>query len=106
MSEQTTTNTSQGNKGNNNRNFKGKKKFHGNNRNHNNNKREHFKGECDDLKGNVYYIGSAKEADNFNNTTEKILSYIIQTYEYGEDVEGALKKLEDINFDELKPKKK
>ena len=73
--------------------------------NNNKNKKEGFKGECNELKGHVYFIGSVKQADNFNNTTEAILSYIQRTYDYGNDTMEALENLQEKDFMSLMPKK-
>ena len=51
----------------------------------NNTSKETFKGDCDDLKGKVYFIASAKQADNYNNTTEAILEYFLREYTHGLD---------------------
>ena len=68
--------------------------------------KETFKGECQELEGKVYYIGTASQADNYNTTTEKILSYIVRTYDHGIDVKDALVKLEDKDFEDMIPKQK
>ena len=68
-------------------------------------KKDGFIGECDDLKNHVYFIGSIKQADNYNNTTEAILTYIQRTYDYGIDVVEALNKLQAQDFNSLMPKK-
>ena len=44
--------------------------------NRNNYNKERFTGESETLKGKVYFIGSIKQADNYNITTEAILLYI------------------------------
>ena len=49
-------------------------------------RKDDFKGECEDLKGKIYIVGSAKQADNFNNTTEAIMEYFLREYTYGLDV--------------------
>ena len=84
----------------------------GNNRRNNNNnnrpqknKKDEFKGDCEDLKGKVFYIGSMKQADNYNNTTEAILAYIQRTYDHGSDIMEALDELVDKDFTGLMPKK-
>ena len=90
---------------------RGNQRSNNNRRNNNNNnrsqrsKKDDFKGDCEDLKGKVYYIGSMKQADNYNNTTEAILAYIQRTYDHGSDVMEALETLADKNFSGLMPKK-
>ena len=61
----------------------------------NNTSKEIFKGECEDLKGKVYFIGSAKQTDNYNNTTEAILEYFLREYTHGLDVVESLEKLQE-----------
>ena len=75
-----------------------------NNRTQRNNTKE-FKGDCDDLKGKVYFIGSMKQADNYNTTTESIIAYIQRTFDYGNDVMDALENLQEKDFSSLMPKK-
>ena len=45
-----------------------------------NTSKDTFKGDCDDLKGKVYFIGSAKQADNYNKTTVGIFPEGIHTW--------------------------
>ena len=61
----------------------------------NNTSKETFRGDCDDLKGKVYFIGSAKQADNYNNTTEAILEYFLREYTHGLDVVESLEGLNE-----------
>ena len=61
-------------------------------------KRDDFKGECEDLKGKTYIVGSAKQADNYNNTTEAIMEYFLREYTYGLDVVVSLENFEEKNF--------
>jgi hypothetical protein len=37
-----------------------------------------------------YYLGSAKQASDYQVTTEFIINHILTTYEYGEDIRQAL----------------
>ena len=53
---------------------KGNKQRFKNNRNNYN--KERFAGESEALKGKVYFIGSIKQADNYNLTTEAVLLHI------------------------------
>ena len=68
------------------------------------NKKDNFQGDCDGLKGKVYYVGSAKQADNYNNTTKAILAYIQRTFNHGTDVMQALDDLNDIDTAKWRPK--
>ena len=73
----------------------GKKQRWKGKKNTNNTSKETFKGDCDDLKGKVYYIGSAKQADNYNNTTEAILEYFLRELTHGLDVVESLEGLHE-----------
>ena len=61
----------------------------------NKNNKETYKGECEDLKGKIYYIGSAKQADNYNTTTEAIMEYILREFTHGLDVVESLEALKE-----------
>ena len=80
-------------------NFKGKQKFKG----FKNTTREKFQGETENLKGKIYFIGLAKQADNYNTTTEAILQYIQRTLRQGALVAQALRAAEDVDFTSLMP---
>ena len=110
MADQQTTNanissSNNNNNNNNNNNYnarrinptRGRGGRNNNNRRGNQSNRDNrsgFKGECEELKHHVYFIGNLKQAGNFNNTTEAILAYIQRTYDYGNDVMEALENLE------------
>jgi hypothetical protein len=51
-----------------------------------------------------YYIGSSKQASNFEITIEFVINHIKKTFEYGHDIGTALKLLELM--DKLKDKPK
>jgi len=61
-------------------------------------RKDDFKGECEDLKGKIYIVGSAKQADNFNNTTEAIMEYFLRDYTYGLDVVVSLENYKEKDF--------
>jgi hypothetical protein len=50
-----------------------------------------------------YYLGSAKQATDFEETTEFVLNYIKKEFDLGIDIATALKKLEPLNTDEWIP---
>ena len=56
------------------------------------NTKDTFKGDCEDLKGKTYFIGSSKQTDNYNTTTEAILDYFLREYTHGLDLVQSLKK--------------
>ena len=64
--------------------------------------KESFKGECEELHGKVYYIGSAKQADNYNTTTEAIMEYFLRKYTHGLDLVQTLEALKMKDFGFLK----
>ena len=82
------------------------KKYFGKSSNSNkfNNNKIKRKGECEDLGDNVYYIGDARQADNYTKVTKNILKYIQRMYTYGFDIKEALDNKEDFDFDRVKPK--
>ena len=51
----------------------------------------------------VYYVGSAKQASDYEITTEYIINYIKKTYDYGIDIGKALESLTETSFDSMKP---
>ena len=69
----------------------------------NNTYKDSFKGDCDELKGKVYYIGSNKQTDNCNTTTEAILEYFLRTYTHGLDVVESLEDLQEKDFSSEMP---
>jgi hypothetical protein len=46
-----------------------------------------------------YHLGTAKQANDFESTTEFIINHIMETYEFGEDIGTALKELDSIDTD-------
>ena len=65
--------------------------------------KEKFQRETENLKGKIYFISSAKQADNYNTTTEAILQYIQRTLHQGALVAEALRAAEDVDFTSLMP---
>jgi hypothetical protein len=50
-----------------------------------------------------YYIGSAKQASDYETTTQFLINYIKKMYEFGNDIGMALKNLEEVNQAKWKP---
>jgi hypothetical protein len=50
-----------------------------------------------------YYLGSAKQASDYETTTEFLINYIIKTFDYGNDIGQALRELEYPDPDSWKP---
>ena len=51
------------------------------------------RGECAELGGYIYFIGDARQADNYTKVTEAILNFIQRMYTMGNDVKLALERL-------------
>ena len=51
----------------------------------------------------TYYMGSAKQASDFETTTQFVINHIKKTYEYGNDIGTALKLLEPMQSKFAKP---
>jgi hypothetical protein len=51
----------------------------------------------------VYYLGSAKQASDYEITTEYIINYVKKTYEQSTDIATALKNLEEVDMTPMKP---
>lgn len=58
--------------------------------------RNHYKTKKS-LSDYTYYLGNARQASDFENTTEFIMNYIKKTYSYGKDIAQALHDLEPID---------
>jgi hypothetical protein len=50
-----------------------------------------------------YYLGSSKQASDYETTTEFLINHIKKLYDYGNDIGTALEKLESV--DTVAPKK-
>jgi len=68
-----------------------------------NNKRKPEK-EKKTLKDYNYYLGSSKQASDYETTTEFIINHIKKTYTYGKDIAQALKDLEPFNLARFMPR--
>ena len=85
-------------------------KFRGNYRNQKFNGKKNYSqgkgkrtGECAELGEHIYFIGEARQADNYTKTTEAILNYIQRTYYGGNEVRKALEDGEPYGFEAEKP---
>ena len=50
-----------------------------------------------------YYLGSAKQASDYETTTEFLINYIKKLYDYDNDIGSALETLEPVNTSAWKP---
>ena len=55
------------------------------------------------LKDYNYYLGSSKQASDYESTTQFIINHIKKTYNHGKDIAEALKRLEPINQEDWAP---
>jgi hypothetical protein len=55
------------------------------------------------LSDQIYYLGSAKKAADYEKTTEILNSYIKKTFNFGSDIRIALENLEAYDMDKHKP---
>ena len=55
------------------------------------------------LADHVYYVGSAKQASDYVTNTIFIINHIKKTYRGGNDVAEALTKMEEFDFNSIKP---
>ena len=51
----------------------------------------------------VYYLGSAKQASDYETTTEYLINHVKKTFEYGNDIGTALMDLKEPDSDLWKP---
>jgi len=51
----------------------------------------------------VYYLGSSKQASDYETTTEYLINHIQQTFDYGDDIAESLSTLTDVNLSMHKP---
>ena len=51
-----------------------------------------------------YYLGSSKQASDYETTTEYLINHIKKVFDYGNDIGTALKLLEPINTSAWKPR--
>ena len=50
-----------------------------------------------------YYLGSAKQASDYETTTEFVINYIKKLYDYGNDIGSALETLEPVDTSDWRP---
>jgi hypothetical protein len=50
-----------------------------------------------------YYLRSAKQASNYETTTKFLINYIVETFEYGNDIGQALRELQYRDPDSWRP---
>ena len=50
-----------------------------------------------------YYVGSAKQASDYEITTEFLINHIKKTFEFGSDIAAELKELKPLDTSKWKP---
>jgi hypothetical protein len=55
------------------------------------------------LTDNVYYLGSVKQASEYESITEFLINYIKKTFTYGMDIGTVLETLEVLDLNKYKP---
>jgi exo-beta-1,3-glucanase (GH17 family) len=68
-----------------------------------NNKSHQYKPIKRTLADNVYYLGSVKQASDYEATTEFLINYIKKTFTYGMDIGTVLETLQEIDLNLYKP---
>ena len=56
------------------------------------------------LEDYVFYLGSSKQASDYETTAEYLINHIQETYDYGEDIAESLYSLQDVDLSVHKPK--
>jgi hypothetical protein len=55
------------------------------------------------LADSIYYLGSAKQAADYETTTDFLINHINKTFNFGNNIETALEQLEEYNMDQHHP---
>jgi hypothetical protein len=55
------------------------------------------------LSDHIYYLGSAKQAADYDTTTDFILNHIVKTFTFGNDIAKALSDKKPYNMDLHRP---
>ena len=55
------------------------------------------------MHGKIFFIGNAKQTDNYNTTHEAIMDYFLRKYTHGLDLVQSLEALEMKDFDSELP---
>ena len=55
------------------------------------------------LQDHQYYLGSAKQASDYQQATEFIINHIKKVFEYGADIGSALEELQAVDMNQYKP---
>jgi len=55
------------------------------------------------LTDSIYYLGSSKQASDYEATTEFLINYIKKSFNYGMDIGMVLETLQEVDLNEYKP---
>jgi hypothetical protein len=66
-------------------------------------KKSTFKPTKKTLNDNIYYLGSSKQAADYERTTELLINSIRKTFTMGNDIGTALEQLKPFDLDPFKP---
>jgi Reverse transcriptase (RNA-dependent DNA polymerase) len=55
------------------------------------------------LTDSIYYLGSAKQAADYETTTDFLVNYIKKTFDFGNDIGSVLETLEPFDISQFKP---
>ena len=55
------------------------------------------------LADNIYYLGSAKQAADYESTTEFLINHIKKTFNFGGDIGTVLETLQEYYLNQFKP---
>jgi hypothetical protein len=69
----------------------------------NSNKGYQFKPTKRTLVDNVYYLGSVKQAYDYESTTDILINYVKKTFDYGKAIGTVLETLQEVDLNEFKP---
>ena len=63
-----------------------------------NNSKKQYKPSKKTLADQIYYLGSAKQAADFETTTEFLINHIKKTFNFGNDIGTALENYEEFDI--------
>ena len=68
-----------------------------------NNKSTMIKTSTKTVKDYVYYVGSAKQAADYETTTDYLINFVKKTFTFGNDIGTVLETLEEFDITKFKP---
>jgi hypothetical protein len=89
--------------GNRGRNFSSGRSGNSSSTNSGGNNKNNYKPSKKTLSDYIYYLGSAKQAADYDTTTDYIINHIIKTFTFGNDIGTALSNKTPYNIDQHRP---